>query len=123
MNVADAEFELESLTTTDWSPAVEAGTVNVTPAGILPDPSVVVGPLKITGEPAKVAENVEVAAKPLPETVTVSPTLPVFSLRVIDEDQLWLAYSQTRRLITKLEIRLLRFVVSSCFFIPIFLVD
>jgi len=84
VNVADPEFELESATTTGWPPAVEAGTVNVTSDGILPDPSVVVVPLKATGEPAKLAENVELTAKPLPKTVTVEPTGPLFRLKEME---------------------------------------
>jgi len=73
VNTADPEFEISSVTTTDWSPAVEVGTVNVAPEKD-PELSVFVVTLKVTGEPSNVAVISEEAANPLPETVTESPT-------------------------------------------------
>jgi hypothetical protein len=71
VKVAEAVLKLVSTMVTVLLPAVEpVGTVNVTPGGILPDPSVVVGPLRVTRKPLKVTKSGELAAKPLPETVT-----------------------------------------------------
>jgi hypothetical protein len=84
VNVADPEFELASVIVTSWPPTAESGTVNVTPDGILPDPSVVDGPLKVNGEPPNDAVIAEEAAKPLPDTVTVELKFPLVGLKEIE---------------------------------------
>ena len=84
MKVAISEFELASVMTTDLLPVVEAGTVKDMPDGTLPEESVVWEPLRLTAKPLKVAESNELAAKLLPDTVTVEPTGPLEGVKVID---------------------------------------
>jgi len=49
-----------------------------------PVASVVVVPLNVTAEPPKVPVTVLEAAKPVPETVMIEPTVPLVGLKVID---------------------------------------
>ena len=78
------EFELASLNMTVCvPPAVEVGTVKVAPENE-PVASVLVIPLSVTDDPAKVAVIVFVAAKPEPETMTDEPALPVIGFREMD---------------------------------------
>jgi hypothetical protein len=85
VKVALAEFEgeLESVIVTVWRPAVEAGTVKVAPVKepVLP---VLVVPPRVTDTPSNLAVIVLEPPKPVPDTVTVEPTLPLVGDRVID---------------------------------------
>jgi len=83
VKVAEAAFELESVIVTVLAPAVVDGVVKVVPENE-PVALVVVVPLSVTPDPAKVAVNVFEAAKPEPETVSVVPDEPVVGLRVMD---------------------------------------
>jgi len=82
VKMADAVFELESVITTVWGPAVEAGTVKVAPVNE-PELFVPVVPLNVTGIPPNVAVNDFEIPKPVPETRTVKPTFPVVGFRKI----------------------------------------
>lgn len=82
VKVAEAAFELESVIVTVLVPEVVDGAVKVTPENE-PVAFVVVVPLSVTPNPAKVAVNTFEAPKPEPETVTVVPGVPVVGLRVM----------------------------------------
>ena len=82
MKVAEAALELASVIVTVLAPPVEAGTVKVAPVNepVLP---VLVVPPRLTATPLKVAVIALALPKPVPDTVTVEPTLPLVGLRVI----------------------------------------
>jgi hypothetical protein len=82
VKVAEPELELESVITTVLAPAVEAGTVNVAPVKepVLP---VLVVPPRVTDTPSNLAVIVLELPKPVPDTVTVEPTLPLVGFRVM----------------------------------------
>jgi hypothetical protein len=66
-----------SVSLTVCEPAVAAGTVNVTPAGIDPALEVVgVAGLSVNAPPSQVADRFDDPANPLPDTVTVTAVLP-----------------------------------------------
>jgi hypothetical protein len=65
---------------------VDAGTAKA--AVKCPKESAAAAPLNAIGAPPKVAVNVEPAAKPLPEMLTVEPEAPTMGERVIED---WLA--------------------------------
>ena len=84
LKLVEAVLKLLSVIVTRLLPAVEpAGTVKTAPALILPFASVV--PLNGIGEPLKVATSLELAAKPLPVTVTGSPAGPLLGESVMGE--------------------------------------
>jgi hypothetical protein len=82
VKVAEADLELPSVITTVWAPTAEAGTVNVAPANEPVAPVLVVPP-RLTDTPLNFAVNAEDPEKPVPDTVTVIPTLPLVGLKVI----------------------------------------
>ncbi len=78
--VAVAELELASVTAIVWDPP--AVVVGIVKFALVNEPVefVLVAPLNVTVVPPKVAVSAEFAAKPLPETVTVEPALPIVGL-------------------------------------------
>lgn len=77
LKFADPLLLEASVPTTAWVPCTEAGTANVTPAGMFPLPSVVTVPGDVVSDaPPKVKVTTEVAANPLPEIPMVAPTIP-----------------------------------------------
>jgi hypothetical protein len=75
VNVAVAVL-VPSLASTVWEPAVEAGTVNVTPENDPEAPVVTVAGVVVSGTPSYVNVTVWEAPKPEPDIVTVVPTAP-----------------------------------------------
>lgn len=82
VKAADAAFELASVITTVFTPAVEVGTVKVAPVND-PVAPVLVVPLRVTAAVLKVAVIDLEPPNPVPETATVEPALPVVGFRVI----------------------------------------
>jgi hypothetical protein len=93
VKVAEADLELASVIVTVLAPAVEAGTMKVAPVKE-PVASVVVVPLSVTPEPAKVAVIVEEAVNPVPETVTDVPTLPLDGFNMIFDITVYVACAE-----------------------------
>ncbi|MBA7470903.1 hypothetical protein ES707_06191 [subsurface metagenome] len=85
VKVAVIELPLASWAFTSWSPRPAAGTVKV--AVKLPKlPVVTDAGSVVTVAPSKVMVTLELAANPLPLTVTVSPTPPsVGSIAILDK--------------------------------------
>jgi hypothetical protein len=80
LKVAVAELPYWSVTLTVWVPKAEAGTANVVPEGIEPEPVAVV---LVTLFPSYLTVNAELDTKFEPETVTDVPTGPLVGLREI----------------------------------------
>ena len=80
VNVALAELEDASVAVTVTAPEVTDGTVKVTPDGIAPAAVEVV---VATVDVPNLTVIAELAAKPLPVTVTVEPTAPEVGLKLI----------------------------------------
>src|SRR5947209_8194558 len=71
-------------------PEVAAGTVNVEPLKV-PVASVVVVPPNVTADPPKVTVRVELAAKPLPEMLSVVPATPLLGVSAMADSTVKLA--------------------------------
>ncbi len=84
VKMAKAELPAESVTVTEWAPPDEVGTAKVTPTGIAPPAvEVTVAGLVVRALPSYVKVNVELAANPVPVTVTVVPSGPLVGLRAM----------------------------------------
>jgi hypothetical protein len=82
VKVAEAESEEASVAVTVSAPEITDGTVKVTPDGIAPAAVEVVD---ATVDVPNFTVIAELAAKPLPETVTVEPTAPEVGFKLIAE--------------------------------------
>jgi len=78
---------------TEWAPVVEAGIVKVALNAPAVDVVTVVGEV-VTVVPSYLMVMVEEAAKPVPVTVMVAPTLPLAGLSVMEEIMLKVAVAE-----------------------------
>jgi len=78
---------------TEWAPVVEAGIVNVALNAPAVDVVTVAGEV-VTVVPSYLMVMVEEAAKPVPVTVMVAPTLPLAGLSVMEEIMLKVAVAE-----------------------------
>jgi hypothetical protein len=85
LKLAEPELALLSVIVTVWFPPADVGTVKVAPVNV-PVLVVVVVPLRVTDAPLNLAVIVLELPKPVPETVTVEPTLPLDILKEIAGD-------------------------------------
>ncbi len=86
-------WEAASVAVTVWPPLVDAGIVKEA----LKDPAVfvvTVAGVVVTVVPSYLMVIVEEAAKPLPVTVTVEPTIPVAVLKVMKATMLKVAVAE-----------------------------
>src|SRR6266571_7105376 len=90
---AVAVWEDASVAVTEWAPVVEAGIVKVALNAPAVDVVTVAGEV-VTVVPSYLMVMVEEAAKPVPVTVMVAPTLPLAGLSVMEEIMLKVAVAE-----------------------------
>ncbi len=83
LNDAEAVFPRASTDVTEWAPVVEAGTVNVALNDPAEEDVTVVGVVDCV-TPSYFTVIMDEPAKPVPETVTVEPTMPLVGFRLIE---------------------------------------